>query len=146
MDMCYLAEHSYQLIYFGTILNPLSELPICHKTRSPSTTAVRRLLEDGGTPHPSRLRVSQSSDEDGFFHSSLLPIWFLCWKSHTLPVDHVVLTGHVVCQRQLVDLIALVYFTPFGCFKSFLCSFCLLSILLPVSPIYSIRQSLHGTE
>ena len=32
MDMAYLAENSYQLIYLGTILDCSSELRICHET------------------------------------------------------------------------------------------------------------------
>ena len=28
--------------------------------------------------------------EEGFFHTSLLPMWFFCWESHTMPVDSTV--------------------------------------------------------
>ena len=42
-------------------------------------------------------------DEDGLFHPSLLPFWFLCQESHTLTVNRMVLTGEVVHQHRLVD-------------------------------------------
>ena len=61
LDMDYLADNFWQLVYFGTILEPSSELSICHETSSRGTTASRRFLEDGGAPHPGWLYVSPPS-------------------------------------------------------------------------------------
>ena len=84
MDMDYLAENSYQLIYFRTILDLSSELSICHETRFRSTTASRRLHEDGGAPILVDCTRPHLPGADGFFHLSLLSIWFRCQESHTL--------------------------------------------------------------
>ena len=125
MDMDYLAENSYKLIYFGTILDPSSELQICSFEKASGRWC----------PH--------LPDEDGFFHPSLLPIWFLCWESYTLPVDHVVYTGGVVHQRRLVDLCERLFspcpgiLHPFSCFKSILCSFCLTSSIMALICLFT---------
>ena len=46
----------------------------------------------------------QLPGEYGFFHPSLLPIWFFCWESHFLLINWVVLAHDIVCQCRLVDL------------------------------------------
>ena len=50
MDMDYLAESSFQLIYFGTILDPSSKLRIFHETKSHGTTLglIRNPTEEVG--------------------------------------------------------------------------------------------------
>ena len=123
-----------------------------HETRSRGTTALRRLLEEGGIPILVDCMRPCLPDEDGFFTppffqsysfaGSLTPsqsiLWFLL-EMWSISAD-----GWISIRDSF--LIALVYFTPSNCFRSFLCSFCLASNLLQISPMYTMGQSLHGME
>ena len=87
---------------------------------------------------------------DGFFDVSDSSVGFLVYNVHSLPVYDVVFSCRMVCKGGFIDgrhqsfFPRLVYFSFFVLSTSFLCSSSRVFSSLPVSPMYSAPQFLHG--
>ena len=92
---------------------------------------------------------SSFPDPDGFFDVPDSLIGFLVYNFHSLPVYDVVFSCRMVCKGGFIGgrhqsfFPLLVYFSVFV-FTSFLCSSSRMFSSLPVSPMYSAPQFLHG--
>ena len=93
---------------------------------------------------------SSFSDPDGFFDVPDSSVGFLVYNVHSLPVYDVVFSCRMVCKGGFIDgrhqsfFPAPCVFLFFVLSKSFLCSSSRVFSSLPVSPMYSAPQFLHG--
>ena len=93
---------------------------------------------------------SSFSDPDGFLDVPYSSVGFLAYNVHSLPADDVVFSCRMVCKGRFIDgrhqsfFPLLVYFSFFLLSTSFLCSSSRVFSSLPVSPMYSAPQFLHG--
>ena len=94
---------------------------------------------------------SSFSDPDGFFDVPDSSVGFLVYNVHSLPVYDVVFSCRIVCKGGFIDGRHQSFF-PAPCVflffvvlsTSFLCSTSRVFSSLPVSPMYSAPQFLHG--
>ena len=94
---------------------------------------------------------SSFPDPDGFLDMPDSLVGFLVYNVHSLPVYDVVFSCRVVCKCRFIDGRHQSFFPRSLCISlffvlstSFLCSFSRLFSSLPVSPMYSAPQFLHG--
>ena len=93
---------------------------------------------------------SSFSDPDGFLDVPDSSVGFFVYNAHSLPVYDVVFSCRMICKGGFIDgkhqsfYPLVVYFSFFVLSTSFLCSSSRVFSSLPVSPMYSAPQFLHG--